>query len=122
MLFNRRTGQLDTIWYQDHERISHQVQITRLDSHHLKRYVISVDILPTDLWEDGVREEQVAPLERDPWLEADQNGEGQDDVIEWLPDEPSGSRETESAENQDEQVAAQIPAQRNTEPNMPQMW
>ena len=51
------------------------MRITRLDGHpDHRRYVFSVDILPTDLWEDGVAEDIVAP-ERNPWLEADQNGE-----------------------------------------------
>ena len=59
----------------DRPRDEVQMKFSRLDRHpDLRRNVFSVEILPTDLWEDGVAEDIVAP-ERDPWLEADQNGE-----------------------------------------------
>ena len=86
----------------DRPRDEVQMKFSRLDRHpDLRRNVFSVEILPTDLWEDGVAEDIVAP-ERDPWFEADQNGVDQDDILEWLPDEPSRNTQTREAESQDE--------------------
>ena len=117
-LVDRTTGKLNAAWYEDPEHITQQVRISRLDQHegYPFQYFFETRVLRTEHLEDGVRNNELPPHEQDPWIAADLNGDAQDDVIEWLPDEPSGSRETESAENQDEQVARLISGQRNTEP------